>query len=144
MKKEITIPLKVIAIDDDGYHVFISAIVNGKSARLLIDTGASKTVFDKKRVQRFVKKNKVEKIEKLSTGLGTNSMESHVTILKELQLAKWKVKNYKVVLLDLSHVNQSYRLMKLKPLDGVIGSDLLVKYKALIDYEQQQMKLQHE
>ena len=39
-----------------------------------------------------------------------------------------KIKNYQTVLLDLSHVNNSYSQIKIKPIDGVLGSDILHKY----------------
>ena len=49
--------------------------------------------------------------------------------------------NYKTILLDLSHVNNSYEQIKLKPVDGVLGSDLLLKYSAVIDYDKKILKL---
>ncbi len=51
-----------------------------------------------------------------------------------LVLGDFEIKDDKMILLDLSHVNESYKLMKLKPVDGVIGGDILKKYKAVIDY----------
>ena len=44
-------------------------------------------------------------------------------------------------MLDLSHVNQSYEQIGLKPIDGVLGSDVLLKYNAVIDYEKKILKL---
>ncbi|OQA10334.1 MAG: hypothetical protein BWY67_01178 [Bacteroidetes bacterium ADurb.Bin397] len=46
-----------------------------------------------------------------------------------------------MVLLDLSHVNQSYEILKLKPVDGVIGGDLLKRYEAIIDYSKKTLVL---
>ena len=42
-----TIPFKIIKIDDEGFHLLIKVYINKKVAHLLIDTGASKSVFDK-------------------------------------------------------------------------------------------------
>ena len=64
---------------------------------MIIDTGASRTVFDKTRIKKFVK-TKAEKIEdKLSTGLGTSTMESHEVKIKILGIGKLKIKNYKTL-----------------------------------------------
>ncbi|MEW6468101.1 MAG: retropepsin-like aspartic protease [Bacteroidota bacterium] len=137
----ISLPIKVLAIDNDGYHLQASIIINGKKANVIIDTGASRTVFDKERIKKFVKQ-KAEKItDKLSTGLGTNSMESHQVVISSMKIGRLKLKDYETVLLDLSHVNRSYEQIKLKPVDGVLGSDILRKHKAVIDYGKKKMRL---
>jgi len=45
-----------------------------------------------------------------------------------------KIRKYPAVALDMSHVNQSYNELDLPPIDGVIGSDILMKYGAVINY----------
>src|SRR5579872_5736697 len=128
------ISIKLINIENDGLHLSIKARINNKNAHMLIDTGASTTVFDRNRIVRFVNESKFDLNDKLSTGLGTNSMQSHTAVLKKLKLGNIEIKNYKTVLLDLTHVNQSYEKMGLNAIDGVLGSDVLNKYKAVIDY----------
>ena len=130
---KITIPIRLLKLDD-GFHLLVNIRVNGKRARLLIDTGASQTVFDKERIKNFLSKEKFEKHNKLSTGLGTSNMKSHLAVIKNISLGKIEIKNYKTVVIDLSHVNVAYSHMKQKPIDGVLGSDILRKYKAVIDY----------
>lgn len=108
---------------------------------MLIDTGASKTVFDMVRFKKFVDENGFEKNEKLSTGLGTNSMETHSAIIKKIQFGDLTIKNLKTILLDLSHVNVSYSKLGLPDIDGVLGSDLMMEYNAIIDYKSKELKL---
>lgn len=115
--------------------------INNKNAKLIIDTGASKTVFDKERIKNFVKDKSFHEHDKLSSGLGTNTMQSHVTEIKKIQLGKIVINDYKTILLDLSHVNNSYHQVGLKPIEGVLGSDILLEYKAVIDYEKKVLKL---
>ena len=79
--------------------------------------------------------------EHISSGLGTNSMESHTIVLKKLQVGELLLKNYEVFLLDLSHVNQTYIKLKYKPLDGVIGGDILMLSKAIINYKKNTLTL---
>ncbi len=145
MAKTIKIQLQHISLEADGYHLFVNAELNGKPAILLVDTGASKTVFDINRISEFVKKRKksFESFEQHSTGLGTNTMESHFTIIKEFCISELKLKNFTAILLDMTHVNQSYEMLGLHPIDGVLGSDLLMKYNAVIDYEKKIMKLKN-
>jgi len=135
MKKQITVPIKLLNIDNDGFHLQMKIFVNGKPANVIIDTGASRTVFDKTGIKNFEKKTKAKLHHKLSSGLGTNTMKSHKINIAEVKLGTIKIKNYEAVLLDLTHVNQSYIQIGLSPIDGIIGSDLLHKYKASISYE---------
>lgn len=139
MKTEL--PLKIKSLDDEGYHLFITARINGKLVNLLVDTGASKTVFDLNRIERFADKGLIKDHAQLSTGLGTNSMKSHQLEIKKIKLGACVLLNYDCFLLDLSHVNASYHQLRQKPIDGVLGSDLLVKLKAKIDYSNSKLTL---
>jgi predicted aspartyl protease len=139
----IKIPIRKILLDEEGYHLFIDAMLNSISVNILIDTGASKTIFDTTRIKKILKKKMltIGDINKLSTGLGTNTMQSHTVTIEEFSIADLKLKNYNAILLDMAHVNKSYKLMKLKPIDGVLGSDILMRYKAVIDYKNLILKL---
>ena len=134
------IPIKLLKLDS-GFHLLISLHINGKSARVLIDTGASQTVFDKIQIKKFLKEEKFESHDKLSTGLGTNDMKSHLVVIDIMKIGKTEIKNHKAVVMDLSHVNVAYKQMKQKPIDGVLGSDILKKYKAVIDYGKKKLIL---
>lgn len=139
MKKTI-LPIQLLVIEDDGIHLMIQASINNKKARLLIDTGASKTVFDKARIGKFIDENEFELNEKLSTGLGTNSMQTHSAAIKKIQFGELVIKNFKTIVLDLSHVNESYGKLGFPVIDGVLGSDVMMQYNALIDYQSKELK----
>jgi hypothetical protein len=129
------------AIEEDGFHIFIESLVNGKPARLLVDTGASKTVFDEMRLQQFMDTAVLYVNDKLSTGLGTNSMESKLAQITRMAFKEVVVENVVIAALDLSHVNQSYAEMDMPPIDGVMGGDLLTQCSAEINYSKRQLVL---
>ena len=131
----------MLAIESDGYHLMGIIKINGKKAKVIVDTGASRTVFDKERIKHFVRTKSTVIKDKLSTGLGTNSMKSHQLPIRSLQLGKIKVKDYPAVLLDLSHVNHSYAQLGMAAVDGVLGSDIMHRFKAVIDFKKSEMKL---
>jgi len=141
-KKKFIIKLKLIHIDRNGCHLSLIGKINGKKAHLIIDTGASQTVFDKNRIAMFLGHEMFEKVESLSSGLGTSTMESHLVKIPGFKIGDLEFKNEKMILLDLTHVNQSYEMMKLKPIDGVVGGDILKKYKAKIDYGKKELTLE--
>jgi hypothetical protein len=137
------IPFKILDINGEGFHLMVKVYINGKRANLIIDSGASKSCFDKLRITSFVKDKKFDVHDQLSTGLGTNKMKSHIAVLKKIKIGTLEIANYKTVLLNLSHVNASYQQIGLKPIDGVLGSDILVEYKAVVDYEKKVLKLKY-
>ncbi|HET6992596.1 MAG TPA: retropepsin-like aspartic protease [Bacteroidia bacterium] len=130
----IKIPIRLLNIEGDGFHLQIKIRINGKAANAILDTGASKTVFDKTRIDSFLKLEKIKEHDRLSTGLGTASMKSHEVKLNKFSIGKLDIHDYTSVILDLSHVNQTYNMIGLKPIDGVVGSDVMEKYNAVIDY----------
>ena len=133
-KKKHIIKLRLIRIDKAGCHLAVTAKIKRKSVRLVLDTGASQTVFDINRISDFIGHSDFEKIASLSSGLGTNTMESHLVFVPGFKIGTLEITDEKMVLLDLSHVNQSYEMMNLKPIDGVLGGDVLRRYEAVIDY----------
>ncbi|MCX6273632.1 MAG: retropepsin-like aspartic protease [Bacteroidetes bacterium] len=141
MVHKTNIPIQLLFIEDAGYHLLVKAKVNGKTVTLLIDTGASKTVFDKGRILRFANEESFLTLEKLSTGLGTTMMETQSTVLKKFQVGKLQIANFETIVIDLSHVNLTYAKLDLPAIDGVLGSDLMVKHHAIIDYKKKEMKL---
>jgi predicted aspartyl protease len=135
------LPLVISSIENDGFHLRLKIIINGKEANLILDTGASKTVFDEEKIVPFLGHNDLEEEERLSTGLGTTTMKSKSVIIDKIELNELVIQNYEATILDLKHVNQSYEKMGLEPIDGILGGDILVDYKAVIDYEKKELVL---
>ena len=141
MNKKTIISFKSIKIEEDGFHLILKIKINNRLANLLIDTGASRTVFDINKKDKFIKEQKLTKNHSLATGLGTDKMISHSALIKKINFEDLVIYNYEGNFIDLSLVNSTYEKMKLKPIDGVLGSDLMKKMKAVIDYEKSVIKL---
>ena len=138
---EFPVPIRFIEIEGSGVHIAISGFINGNLANILIDTGASQTVFDKNRIHLFSKQQEFEKAEKLSKGLGTDSMEGFQFSINQFILGDIFLENYDVVALDLSHINQSYAELNINPIDMVLGGDFLRRYSATIKYDSAELWL---
>jgi len=115
--------------------------VNGKVANMIIDTGASHTVFDKKRMIKFIGKTKFTKLKNSTSGIGGTKMDSHHTMIDRLKFGKLKLDGYPGVMLDLSHVNKAFKRMGMAEVDGVLGADIFMMFNAVIDYEKKTLKL---
>ena len=133
--------IKVLNIEDEGSHLFVESTINNRPALLLMDSGASRSVFDLSRIRLFETEKIFTVHEKLSTGLGTNSMPTQGVILGNFTIGKLSLNNFDAILLNLQHVNESYSSLGLPPIDGVLGNDILVRYKAIIDLQKNKLTL---
>lgn len=136
-----TIPIRIIEIEGSGFHVAVTGFVNGNLANILIDTGASQTVFDKNRINLFSRDAELEKADKLSKGLGTDSMEGYRFKIEQFILGDLVKEPLEVVALDLSHINASYTELKLVPIDMVLGGDFLNEFAAEIDFGASELRM---
>ncbi|MGO1786600.1 MAG: retropepsin-like aspartic protease [Sphingobacterium sp.] len=136
------IPFQVISLQADGFHIITPVRLFGKEFKMVIDTGASKTVLDKSTLLNSgITEDKFLDTDILSTGLGTNSMQSFMLKLPEFSIGSWTTQNFTVAVLDLSAINLAYQQIGLDPVIGVVGGDILRLYGANIDYKKKILRL---
>ena len=140
-KRSDSLPLFIEELQGESYHVFLKVRVNNKVCRFLLDTGASKTVLDETFVKEKIKNQHVDTLEQNTSSLHISVNESQITQIKSLELGACKVSNYMVAVIDLTHVNNTYAQLKRKPIQGILGSDILRDMKCVIDYGKAQMKV---
>src|SRR5688572_29942 len=102
------IKFTVFSLDKDGFHVKLKVKINGKPAVLILDTGASRTVFDKNMLQKFLPEADLTEHDAKTSGVGSNDLQAFSTTMKEFEIGSLKIKNYHCAILDLSHVNMAY------------------------------------
>jgi predicted aspartyl protease len=136
------IKIDIKEIEDKGYHLFVDVEVNGKHQKMLLDTGASKSVFDESGLE--LTKNEVELSDEMSTGLGTNTMPTKKVKIKNFTIGDLTFKDETFAILNLSHVNETYKKLNIQEIIGVLGSDILFENKAIINYETATLSLSTE
>src|SRR5438477_3544288 len=102
------LPLDIVDIREEGYHVFLDIRVNNKPARMLLDTGASHTVFDIEMLKKVHTGIELHENEDKATGLGSNSVQNFIAEISLLNLGGLRIADYQVGVMDLSHVNERY------------------------------------
>lgn len=131
----VTVPLTLLNLQDDGFHLLMEVVVFGHPFNAVLDTGASKTVFDKTTVESHLQKDMVLKhTDMVSTGLGTTSMQSFILNVPDLQIGGLHLRNQEVAVLDLSTINYAYRQLDIDPVIGVVGGDILTRFGGVINY----------
>jgi len=121
-------------IPPKGYHIFVKGKIQGLDVKFLIDTGATKSVVDRSFIEKHFKDQPIKKTEHQTTGLGTNIQNSEFVKLKRLKIGSKSIKPIEFALIDLDMVNTAYTSAGLDPVYAIIGGDILMKYKASIDY----------
>jgi predicted aspartyl protease len=113
-------------------HLLIKAKINGVKGNFILDTGASSSCVGFESIELFLLEAKKSKIK--ASGAGANGMFTQIAIGNKLQLGNWKNHDFDLVIFDLSHVNEALIAYKAKPVHGIIGADILMKGKGIIDY----------
>lgn len=128
------IPIRLLDIEGDGFHVMIKGKINGLEANFLVDTGASRSVFDPTVITRFVENPQFKKKPGITAGVGGSDLESSTFIIDSLSFGDIVIHDYEAVALDLESIHENYQKLNLPAIDGIIGGDLLYRLKATLNY----------
>ena len=119
----------------------VNGLIHGKEANFLIDTGASRSVFDPKTITSFIGDLQFEKKEGLTAGVGSSDLESSTFVIDHWSIGGLEITDYEGVALDLENIHEMYAKLHLPHIDGIIGGDLLYEYKAVINYRSKKLRL---
>ena len=127
---------------DNGAHIFTSIKIFKKTYIALIDTGATSTAFDVDFTKDHLGDKHVQLLENKAGGLGNADMAMFAAELS-FRLGKKKF-DQTVALIDFSHIHQLYEMHGLKKFHFIIGNDILINSKAIINYKTKTMSIEHE
>lgn len=143
IRKTIELPIELVELEEHNYHLMLkSRMADGKEGWWIVDTGASKTVFDRNRDNYFTLEAERHSQQYQSAGIAEGMVETKVGVLAKLSFGSVKIKNLKVALIDLKHVNEIYSRYHDKQVVGLLGSDILANYACCIDYGNKSIRFQ--
>ena len=120
-------------------HYELKATLNDVKGRFILDTGASNSCVDIHLAEKF--KLAVKDSKTKASGAGATGMETKISSGNNLKINRWKLMEFTIVQLDLTHVNTALTEHNAKAVDGIIGADILEKGKAIIDYRKHRLYL---
>jgi hypothetical protein len=141
MRRYIETPIQLLDIEGEGFHIMVKGMIHGKEANFLIDTGASRSVFDPKTISSFIDDLTFEKKEGITAGVGGSDLESSTFRIDVFSIGDMEIRDYEGVALDLDNVHELYGKLGLPHIDGILGGDLLKRYKANINYKSKKVRL---
>ncbi|KLT67553.1 aspartyl protease family protein [Pedobacter sp. BMA] len=138
--KSVSIPLQLINLQGDGFHLLVEIVVFKQKHFAVLDTGASRTVFDKKLIEQNIGEtvNISNEINAATLFTTTSTIQATIPVLK---IGKIKIKEYETVAFDLQSVSETYEQFGHPPIMGIIGGDILNEHKAIINYDKLTLKL---
>lgn len=113
-------------------HLLVTAKINGVMGKFILDTGASNSCVGLDGIEKFQLFTEIS--ETKAAGAGATGMETQLSKDNSLQLSRWKFNNLNLIVFDMFHVNLALQQYKMKPVDGIIGADVLLQGKGIIDY----------
>ena len=140
MRRYIEVPLQLLDIEGEGFHIMVKGLIHGKEAHFLIDTGASRSVFDPKTISTFIDDLTFEKKEGLTAGVGSSDLESATFKIDVFSIGDVEIHDYEAVALNLENIHEMYGKLGLPHIDGILGGDLLRRYKAVINYKLKKLR----
>ncbi len=120
-------------------HFEVKATINGVKGLFILDTGASNSCVGFEAIDTF--KLKAQDSEVKAAGAGASDMLTQVSKINKLKIGKWKKDKVPLILFNLTHVNTALLNYNSKPVDGIIGADILKRAKAIIDYDKKNVYL---
>jgi len=136
------VPLELIELEEDNYHLTVATrFEDGSDGLWVIDTGASKTVFSLALKDHYDLLPDDQQKEVRSAVIGSDHLDTVPAELHPFRIGEFPVRHLGVALIDLSHINDLYYHATEKEICGLIGSDFLMKHKAIIDYARLKLTL---
>ncbi len=114
-------------------HFIIEGKLNDTFARFILDSGAGRCCLGKaKAVEMDLM---MAEIEQTASGVGEGLMNRFEVLVPQMTLGNCVIKDATMVGLDLSGVNLSLESIGELGVYGIIGSDLLLQYGVVLDFQ---------
>lgn len=131
-----SIPFDLIELDDNGLQAITKCSINNKSARFVIDTGASRSVIASSFVQELTSElqNNRHLSNATATGIGNNVTESYKAVIPNIKFNNYNIDNLEMIIIDIEHINKIFEYLNYEKVNGILGCDFVNFLKIKIDY----------
>jgi len=118
--------------ESEGYNLYVDGKVNGTRARLMVDTGAFATLLH----SQFVLRMKIPMRQTKFRSVGVNLAQSRVRLanITRFSIGSMDMQSHRVGVINLERLIHSGLLDASPPVAGLLGSEMLQRYHAIIDF----------
>ena len=132
-----SIPIEVTA----GDNLYVNGTVNGRRAKLMVDTGAFGTLLH----QRFVRRMKIPLRETAYTSAGVNLKQRGVQMatISRMSVGSVQMRKKEVGVIDLEGLIRNSLLDANPPVAGLLGAEILQHHNGIIDFRTRTLYLRN-
>jgi predicted aspartyl protease len=118
--------------ESEGFNLYVDGSVNGTKARLMVDTGAFATLLH----SRFVLRMKIPMRQTKFKSVGVNLAQSRVRLanITRFSVGSMDMQSHSVGVINLERLIHGGLLDASPPVAGLLGSEMLQRYHAIIDF----------
>ncbi len=133
-----SLSFKVVEIETDSYHLIVDAHIGDVPVKLIVDTGASRSVIDKS----FDSGIRVEGIDDtVAVGFMSSNVNIELALIPSLIVGGIKFDDFPIALADLTALQDLYSKITGFSVDGLLGCDFLVKNITSINFRTKKIYL---
>jgi hypothetical protein len=136
--RTISVPLTLINLQDDGFHLLVEIVVFGEKLLAVVDTGASRSVFDMNFIKQHIQITEVEESQATTLFSTTSTIQAFIP---ELKIGQLRITDYSAVALELEGVNETYESLGHPTIVAILGSDILLKYQSIINFKKLKLSM---
>ena len=133
MIKKHKIAIFAIELSLMSYHIATHVKIGRRKLRMIIDTGASQTLISSSLAEKLELETTLPEIDNITVGIGEGSLTPQFTSLPSCKIGDIRIENLTCLVLPMDHINETYKTIGQKPIDGIIGNDILLLLKSMID-----------
>lgn len=143
-KQFFQVSLSIIKLDRMSFHIIAHAMINDIPVNLVIDTGASRSVFSREYLQEhlILKINEGDEIH--SAGISAEKIKVKMATAATFAIGLLMLTEFPVMLINLKKINKLYNRVAGMSIHGLLGSDFLMEMNAVIDFGKSVMILKPE
>ena len=135
---KIHIPFRIVELEKASFHPLVQGEIDGNTINLIIDTGASRTVFDKQLLNGYPTIS-VDGEEPLAAGINAETMAVEQVNLPLIKLGDVEFNELIVFGTDLEGISSLYQKMVGISIHGLLGCDFLEHHKAVLDFSKKRI-----
>tara|TARA_B100000963_G_scaffold328362_1_gene316794 strand:- start:9268 stop:9702 length:435 start_codon:yes stop_codon:yes gene_type:complete len=120
-------------------HLVTDCQVNGVSAKLIIDTGASNSCIDSNSVEKF--KIKIENYDEQASSATEKIKNMYISQENSIDIVGFSIENLKLFVFDMGHINETLKENESIKIHGIIGNDIMSKHEAIINFTENKIYL---
>lgn len=120
-------------------HLVADCLINGVSAKLIIDTGASNSCIDLNNVGKF--KIKIENYDEQASSATEKIKNMYISTENSIDIVGFSIENFKLFVFDMNHINKTLKENESIKIHGIIGNDILSKHEGIINFSEKKIYL---